>query len=106
MQAQDFYEKHGGRAIVIARFIPIVRTFAPIVAGIVKMDKAKFTYFNVVGCLAWVASMLCAGHFLQAYVLNQFQFDLKKHLEIIVLVIVFVTTAPVIFQVLKHRTKK
>ena len=106
VQAQDFYEKHGGRAIVIARFIPIVRTFAPIVAGIVKMDKAKFTYFNVVGCLAWVASMLCAGHFLQAYVLNQFQFDLKKHLEIIVLVIVFVTTAPVIFQVLKHRSKK
>lgn len=106
VQAQDFYEKHGGRAIVIARFIPIVRTFAPIVAGIVKMDKAKFTYFNVVGCLAWVASMLCAGHFLQAYVLNQFQFDLKKHLEIIVLVIVFVTTAPVIFQMLKHRSKK
>ena len=105
-QAQAFYEKHGGRAIVIARFIPIVRTFAPIVAGIVKMDKAKFTYFNVVGCLAWVASMLCAGHFLQAYVLNQFQFDLKKHLEIIVLVIVFVTTAPVIFQVIKHRAQK
>jgi membrane-associated protein len=105
-QAQAFYEKHGGRAIVIARFIPIVRTFAPIVAGIVKMDKAKFIYFNVVGCLAWVASMLCAGHFLQSYILNQFQFDLKKHLEIIVLVIVFVTTAPVIFQVLKHRTKK
>jgi membrane-associated protein len=106
VQAQDFYEKYGGRAIVIARFIPIVRTFAPIVAGIVKMDKAKFTYFNVVGCLAWVASMLCAGHFLQAYVLNQFQFDLKKHLEIIVLVIVFVTTAPVIFQVIKHRAQK
>ncbi len=105
-QAQAFYEKHGGRAIVIARFIPIVRTFAPIVAGIVKMDKAKFTYFNVVGCLAWVASMLCAGHFLQAYVLNQFQFDLKKHLEIIVLVIVFVTTAPVIFQVIKHKAQK
>jgi len=106
VQAQDFYEKHGGRAIVIARFIPIVRTFAPIVAGIVKMDKAKFTYFNVVGCLAWVASMLCAGHFLQAYVLDQFQFDLKKHLEVIVLVIVFVTTAPVIFQVIKHKAKK
>ncbi len=105
-QAQAFYEKHGGRAIVIARFIPIVRTFAPIVAGIVKMDKSKFVYFNVVGCLAWVASMLCAGHFLQAYVLNQFQFDLKKHLEIIVLVIVFVTTAPVIFQVIKHRAQK
>jgi membrane-associated protein len=105
-QAQAFYEKHGGRAIVIARFIPIVRTFAPIIAGIVKMDKAKFTYFNVVGCLAWVASMLCAGHFLQSYILNQFQFDLKKHLEVIVIVIVFVTTAPVIFQVFMHKSKK
>jgi membrane-associated protein len=105
-QAQAFYEKHGGRAIVIARFIPIVRTFAPIVAGIVKMDKAKFTYFNVVGCLTWVASMLCAGHFLQSYIMNQFQFDLKKHLEVIVIVIVFVTTAPVIFQVIKHRAQK
>jgi membrane-associated protein len=105
-QAQAFYEKHGGRAIVIARFIPIVRTFAPIIAGIVKMDKAKFTYFNVVGCLAWVASMLCAGHFLQSYILNQFQFDLKKHLEVIVIVIVFVTTAPVIFQVIMHKSKK
>jgi len=105
-QAQAFYEKHGGRAIVIARFIPIVRTFAPIVAGIVKMDKAKFTYFNVVGCLAWVGSMLCAGHFLQSYILNQFQFDLKKHLEVIVIVIVFITTAPVIFQVIMHKSKK
>ena len=105
-QAQAFYEKHGGRAIVIARFIPIVRTFAPIIAGIVKMDKAKFTYFNVVGCLAWVGSMLCAGHFLQTYILNQFQFDLKKHLEVIVIVIVFVTTAPVIFQVIMHKSKK
>jgi membrane-associated protein len=105
-QAQTFYEKHGGRAIVIARFIPIVRTFAPIVAGIVKMDKAKFVYFNIVGCLAWVGSMLCAGHFLQSYILNQFQFDLKKHLEVIVIVIVFVTTAPVIFQVIKHKAQK
>jgi len=105
-QAHDFYEKHGGRAIVIARFIPIVRTFAPIVAGIVKMDKKKFTYNNIVGCIAWVASMLCAGHFLQSYILNQFQFDLKKHLEVIVIVIVFVTTAPVVFQVIKHKSNK
>ena len=106
IQSKDFFEKYGGKAIIFARFLPIVRTFAPIVAGIVKMDKAKFTYFNVVGCLAWVASMLCAGHFLQSYILNQFQFDLKKHLEVIVIVIVFVTTAPVIFQVIKHRAQK
>jgi len=105
-QANDFYEKHGGRAIVIARFIPIVRTFAPIIAGIVKMDKNKFVYYNIIGCITWVATMLCAGHFLQSYILNHFQFDLKKHLEVIVLGIVLVTTAPVIFQVIKHRSKK
>ncbi|MCX6211814.1 MAG: VTT domain-containing protein [Bacteroidetes bacterium] len=106
IQAHSFYEKHGGRAIVIARFIPIVRTFAPIVAGIVKMDKNKFVYYNIVGCITWVATMLCAGHFLQSYILNHFQFDLKKHLEVIVIGIVFVTTAPVIYQVLKHRSNK
>ena len=105
VQAQEFYEKHGGRAIVIARFIPIVRTFAPIVAGIVGMDRKKFGYFNVVGSLTWVASMLCAGHFLQAWILNQYQFDLKKHLEVIVLGIVFVTTVPVIIKVLTHKSK-
>jgi membrane-associated protein len=106
IQAQEFYEKHGGRAIVIARFIPIVRTFAPIVAGIVAMDKNKFVYFNVVGCIAWVASMLCAGHFLQSWILNQFQFDLKNHLEVIVLGIVLVTTLPVIINVITHRSNK
>ncbi len=106
VQAQEFYDKHGGRAIVIARFIPIVRTFAPIVAGIVAMDKKKFVYFNVVGCLTWVASMLCAGHFLQSWILNQFQFDLKNHLEVIVLGIVLVTTLPVIINVITHRSNK
>jgi membrane-associated protein len=106
VQAQEFYEKHGGRAIVIARFIPIVRTFAPIVAGIVQMDKKKFYYFNIVGSITWVASMLCAGHFLQSWILNHFQFDLKKHLEVIVLGIVFITTAPVVIKVITHRSSK
>ena len=106
IQAQDFYEKHGGRAIVIARFIPIIRTFGPIVAGIVKMDKAKFMYYNVVGCVAWVASMLCSGYFLQSWILKRFNFDLKNHLEVIVLGIVAITTLPVIIKVITHRTKK
>lgn len=104
-QAQEFYEKHGGGAIVFARFLPIVRTFAPIVAGIVSMDKKKFGFYNVVGCLAWVFSMLFAGHFLQKWILNQFNFDLKEHLEIIVLGIVFVTTAPVIFKMFFGKKK-
>jgi membrane-associated protein len=105
VQAQEFYEKHGGGAIVIARFIPIVRTFAPIVAGIVRMDKSKFSFYNIAGSIAWVGSMLCAGHFLQAWILERFQFDLKQHLEVIVLGIVFITTVPVIIKVITHKSK-
>jgi membrane-associated protein len=94
--AHEFYEKHGGGAIVFARFLPIIRTFAPIVAGIVDMDKKKFSVYNMIGCVAWVFSMIIAGHFLQKWIFTQFDFDLKKHLEIIVLGIVIVTTAPVL----------
>ncbi|MFZ9719597.1 MAG: DedA family protein, partial [Chitinophagaceae bacterium] len=75
-EAHDFYEKHGGGAIIFARFLPIVRTFAPIVAGIVGMDRKKFGFYNVVGCIAWVVSMIFAGHFLQIWVRNQFGFEL------------------------------
>ncbi|HCL06025.1 MAG TPA: alkaline phosphatase [Chitinophagaceae bacterium] len=104
-QAHEFYEKHGGGAIIIARFIPIVRTFAPIVAGIVSMDRKKFVFFNIVGCVAWVFSMLFAGHFLQKWILNEFGFDLKDHLEVIVIGIVLVTTAPVIIKLFSGKKK-
>ncbi len=104
-QAHDFYERHGGGAIVIARFVPIVRTFAPIVAGIVEMDRKKFAFFNVIGCVCWVFSMLFGGHFLQKWILSQFGFDLRLHLEVIVLGIVLVTTAPVLFKLVFHRKK-
>jgi membrane-associated protein len=99
-QAHDFFEKNGGGAIIIARFLPFIRTFAPIVAGIVKMDRAKFSFYNIVGCIAWVFSMLFAGHFLQKWILNQFNFDLKEHLEVIVIGIVLVTTLPVIIKLI------
>lgn len=104
-QAHDFYEKHGGGAIVFARFLPIVRTFAPIVAGIVNMDKKKFSFFNLVGSLAWVLSMLIAGHFLQKWILQKFNFDLKEHLEVIVLGIVLITTAPVLIKLFSGKKK-
>lgn len=104
-EAHDFYEKHGGGAIVIARFIPIIRTFAPIVAGIVGMEKKKFIYYNVVGCVAWVFSMLVAGHFLQKWILSQFGFDLRSHLEIIVIGIVLISTLPVIIKLVGSKKK-
>lgn len=105
IQAHEFYEKNGGVAIVVARFVPFVRTFAPIVAGIVKMDWKKFVFYNVIGCMLWVGSMLAAGHFLQQFVKSRFGYDMTNHLEIIVLVIVVVTTFPVIYKMLKPKKK-
>lgn len=95
VQASEFYEKHGGGAIVIARFLPIIRTFAPIVAGIVSMERKKFMFYNIIGCFAWVFSMLFAGHFLQKWIYDTWGYNLKDHLEVIVLGIVLVTTLPV-----------
>ncbi len=97
-QAKDFYDKHGAGTIIAARFIPFIRTFAPIIAGIVQMNRAKFSFYNIIGCVAWVFSMLIGGHYLQKIILSSFGFDLKKHLEVIVIGIVVITTAPVIIK--------
>ncbi len=94
-QAKEFYEKHGGGAIIMARFVPIVRTFAPIVAGIVGMEKKKFAFYNIIGCVAWVFIMLFAGHYLQQFFLSKYKFDLREHLELIVIGIIFISTAPI-----------
>jgi membrane-associated protein len=96
--AKAFYDKHGGQAIVFARFLPIIRTFAPIVAGIVDMNKKRFLYYNIIGCTAWVFTMLFAGHYLVEFFLRRFGLDLKKHLEIIVIGIVLITTLPVLYK--------
>ena len=106
VQAHDFYEKNGGAAVIYARFVPVVRTFAPIIAGIVNMDKKKFTYYNIIGCIAWVTSMIFGGHYLQRFFEVKFHFNLKKHLELIVLGIVIITTVPVIIKVFFSKRKK
>ncbi len=105
-QAKDFYDKHGGSAIVMARFLPIVRTFAPIIAGVVQMDRKRFSFYNVSGSIAWVFTMLFAGHYLQRFILNSFGFDLKKHLEVIVIGIVLITTLPVVIKIFSTKKKK
>jgi membrane-associated protein len=105
LDAREFYEKHGGQAIVFARFIPIVRTFAPIIAGIVNMDKKKFMFYNIIGCVSWVFLMLVGGHYLEKLFLTKFNFDLTQHLEIIVLVIVLITTLPVLYKLFFGKRK-
>lgn len=91
-QAHDFYEKKGAIAIIMGRFLPIVRTFAPLVAGIVEMSYKKFFSYSIVGALAWVISMTMAGFLLGN---NDF---VKHNLEKIVILIIIVTTAPVLIK--------
>ncbi len=104
--AKEFYDKYGGGAIVFARFLPIIRTFAPIIAGIVRMDRKKFSFYNIVGCIAWVLSMMFGGHYLYKFFLARFGFDLKGHLEVIIIFIVLITTAPVLIKIITSGRKK
>ncbi len=97
-KAHDFFEEHGTVAVILSRFLPIVRTFSPIVAGIVKMDKKKFFLYNVVGAVLWSFTMIFAGHYLDKLFMDQFNIDLKKKLELIVLVIVLITTLPIVIK--------
>ncbi len=102
VQADKFYEKHGRAAILIARFLPIVRTFTPVVAGIVKMEKKSFLLFSVIGIIAWASVMLLAGHYLYLFFLKNYGFDIKDHLGVIVIVFILVTTSPVIYKFIKQ----
>ncbi len=99
-QAHDFYEKKGNVAIILGRFLPIVRTFAPLVAGIVAMDFKKFFTYSIVGAVAWVTSMVMAG-FLLGH--NAF---VKHNIDKIVIVIILVTTAPVLFKMFFGKRKE
>lgn len=105
LQSRDFFDKYGGKAIIFARFLPIFRTFAPIVAGIAAMDKKKFMFFNILSSILWSFSMILAGHYLSALFLNKFGIDLKKHIEYIIIIIVLITTIPVMVKLLKKRVK-
>lgn len=100
IQAKEFYDKRGGSAVILARFLPIVRTFAPIVAGVVEMDRKKFFFYNVVGCIAWVASMTLAGYFLGE---NEW---VKHNFEKIVIGLILVTTGPVLFKMFFGKKKQ
>lgn len=102
IQSHDFFEKHGGRAIIFARFLPIIRTFAPIIAGVVKMDKKKFMFYNILSSFLWSFTLIFAGHYLYALFLD-WGIDLKSHIEIIIIGIVAITTVPLIINAVKGK---
>jgi len=98
LRAKEFYDRYGKSTIFLAKFLPIIRTFAPIVAGIVKMNRATFMFYNIVGSICWVTSMMLGGYFLQAWVETKFGYSLKDHIETITIVIILVTTLPVLYK--------
>jgi len=100
LRAKAFYDKHGGKTIILARFMPIVRTFAPIVAGAGKMPYAKFITFNILGGVGWTASMLAVGYFLGRVIP-----DASKYLHIIIIVIVLLSISPGIIAWVKEKLK-
>ena len=100
-RAHAFYEKHGGKTIIIARFMPIVRTFAPVVAGVADMHYRTFVAYNVIGGLVWVWSMLFVGYFLGRWVPG-----IEKHIEKVILVVIFLSILPGIISWLRERSKK
>lgn len=95
-QAHEFYERHGGKAIILARFIPIIRTFAPFVAGVAKMHQGRFIFFNVTGALIWVSSLVTAGYFLGSRPFVQ------KHFSLIIYGIILVSVLPVVVGAFRH----
>ncbi|MGI8895267.1 MAG: DedA family protein [Casimicrobiaceae bacterium] len=99
-RAQEFYAHHGRKAIVLAQFMPIIRTFSPIIAGVGKMPYRQFLAISVAGTVLWVWSMLFTGYFLGTYIPG-----IDEHIEILVLVVVFVSILPAIISWWRQRGK-
>jgi membrane-associated protein len=97
LRAQEFYEKYGGKTIILARFVPVVRTFAPFVAGVGKMNYFRFFLYNVVGAIAWVMICVGAGH-----LFGGFEF-VKKRFELVIVAIVFISVLPMVIEFWKAR---
>ena len=98
VKAKVFYDKYGKGTIFLAKFLPIIRTFAPIVAGMVKMSRPVFMMFNIIGSISWVATMMLSGYFLDSWVRRKFDFSLQDHIEVIAIGIILVTTLPVLYK--------
>ena len=100
LKTKNFYDKYGGMTIVVARFMPIIRTFAATVAGVGQMPYLKFLKFDIIGGFAWVLSMTLSGYFL-----GQLFPGVVKRLELVIIIVVFVSLLPAIIKYLSHKLK-
>ena len=98
LRAKAFYERHGGKTIILARFMPIIRTFAPVVAGIGEMQYRRFVAFNVVGGIGWVCSMSLLGYFLGRTVP-----DIDRHIHVVIAVVIALSLLPGVVEYVRHR---
>jgi membrane-associated protein len=98
LKAQEFYEKYGGKTIILARFVPVVRTFAPFVAGIGRMNFLRFWLYNIIGAIAWVLICVLAGVYF-----GQFEF-VQKHFELVILMIIVISILPMAIEFLRARS--
>jgi len=105
-KAHAFFEKYGVKTVILARFIPIVRTFAPLVVGAAEMSYAKFLAFSVIGGLLWISSMVLAGYFLGGVIERALNIRLEDHIEKVVIVVVAISLLPPLIEYLRHRFGK
>jgi membrane-associated protein len=101
LKTQEFYEKYGGVTIVLARFMPFARTFAPVVAGIAQMKYRRFALFNVTGGIGWITSMILLGYFL-----GQSIPGIESKIEYVIAIIIFLSILPMLVKYLQHKFKK
>jgi membrane-associated protein len=94
-----FYARHGGKTIVIARFLPIIRTFAPFVAGIGRMSYKRFSIYNIIGSVAWIATFVLGGYYFGNIPV------VKQHLTLVILAIIIISVTPSIVEFLRHRRR-
>ncbi len=105
-KAKHFFEKYGVKTVILARFIPIVRTFAPLVVGATGMPYSRFLPFSIIGGLLWIPSMVLAGYFLGGVIERALDIKLEDHIEKVVIVVVAISLLPPLIEFLKHRFGK
>ena len=98
-RTHEFYEKHGGKAIVIARFLPIIRTFAPFVAGIGRMTYSRFTCYNVLGSIAWVTLFIVAGYYFGNLPV------VKRNFTLVIFAIIIISMLPIVVEYFRQRSR-